>query len=67
MNIRNITSMAAALCICAAMAGCGNTNGSSDQAAEKTAETTIAAETDAFAGAEYEEDAPIAEAGIFSD
>ncbi len=62
MNIRNITSMAAALCICAAMAGCGNTNGSSDQAAEKTAETTIAAETDAFAGTEYEEDAPIAEA-----
>ena len=59
MNIRNITSMAAALCICAAMAGCGNTNGSSDQAAEKTAETTIAAETDSFAGAEYGNDSDI--------
>lgn len=55
MNIQKITSMAAALCICAAMAGCGNTENSRDKSAEKNTKTTIASDDVSITEAEYAE------------
>ena len=49
MNIKKITSMAAALCICLAMAGCGDTEGGTVNERERPNGTTTAAQTEAAA------------------